>query len=165
MYSLFQLPFIYNPLLEWGYEHKTVCHGAGEYAWWWWGDRFCESMSNTVERSLFMRSWLRPHHWHFLQEKLPLCLPSSLFTIPKALLECFVGLLSLPRNTYWAISKWSAKRNEQTFIKIFYPVISRWGFNFPGIDLPPDLVINLTWPSIPMLTITCCRCQVWLLKK
>lgn len=23
---------IYNPLSEWGYRHKMVCHGAGEYA-------------------------------------------------------------------------------------------------------------------------------------
>ena len=23
---------IYNPLREWGYAHKTVCHRAGEYA-------------------------------------------------------------------------------------------------------------------------------------
>lgn len=23
---------IYNPLLDWGYAHKTVCHGAGESA-------------------------------------------------------------------------------------------------------------------------------------
>lgn len=23
---------IYTPLPEWGYPHKTVCHGAGEYA-------------------------------------------------------------------------------------------------------------------------------------
>ncbi len=23
---------IYNPLQDWGYAHKTVCHGAGEYA-------------------------------------------------------------------------------------------------------------------------------------
>ena len=24
---------IYGRLVEWGYEHKTVCHSRGEYAW------------------------------------------------------------------------------------------------------------------------------------
>ncbi|MDG3493834.1 hypothetical protein FEV09_04615 [Pseudanabaena catenata USMAC16] len=23
---------IYNPLQDWGYAHKTLCHGSGEYA-------------------------------------------------------------------------------------------------------------------------------------
>jgi len=23
---------IYTPVTKWGYEHKTVCHGRGEYA-------------------------------------------------------------------------------------------------------------------------------------
>ena len=32
---------IYNPLPEWGYKHKTVCHGAGEYARDDDGDGFC----------------------------------------------------------------------------------------------------------------------------
>jgi transposase-like protein len=33
---------IYNALNEWGYEHNTVCHGAGEYARDDDGDGFCE---------------------------------------------------------------------------------------------------------------------------
>ena len=33
---------IYNPLQDWGYAHKTVCHGAGEYARDEDGDGFCE---------------------------------------------------------------------------------------------------------------------------
>ena len=38
---------IYNPLPEWGYKHKTVCHGAGEYARDDDGDGFCEVHVNT----------------------------------------------------------------------------------------------------------------------
>lgn len=38
---------IYNPLKDWGYEHKTVCHGAGEYARDDDGDGFCEVHVNT----------------------------------------------------------------------------------------------------------------------
>lgn len=30
---------IYTPVVKWGYEHKTVCHGRGKYArygrWQW----------------------------------------------------------------------------------------------------------------------------------
>jgi len=33
---------IYNSLEDWGYAHKTVCHGAGEYARDENGDGFCE---------------------------------------------------------------------------------------------------------------------------
>ncbi len=40
---------IYNALNEWGYEHKTVCHGAGEYARDDDGDGFCEVHVNTME--------------------------------------------------------------------------------------------------------------------
>ena len=39
---------IYTPLTKWGYEHKTVCHGRGEYARDENGDRFCEVHVNTI---------------------------------------------------------------------------------------------------------------------
>lgn len=65
---------IYNPLPEWGYEHKTVCHGAGEYARDEDGDGFCEVHVNTMEGFWsLLRSWLRPHRG-LSQERLPLYL-------------------------------------------------------------------------------------------
>jgi hypothetical protein len=33
---------IYSRLVEWGYDHETVCHAAGEYARDDDGDGFCE---------------------------------------------------------------------------------------------------------------------------
>jgi transposase-like protein len=65
---------IYNPLPEWGYKHKTVCHGAGEYARDEDGDGLCEVHVNTIEGFWsLLRSWLRPHRG-ISQEKLPLYL-------------------------------------------------------------------------------------------
>ncbi len=65
---------IYNALLDWGYEHKTVCHGAGEYARDDDADGFCEVHVNTMEGFWsLLRSWLRPHRG-ISQEKLPLYL-------------------------------------------------------------------------------------------
>lgn len=67
---------IYNALPEWGwgYEHKTVCHGAGEYARDDNGDGFCEVHVNTMEGFWsLLRSWLRPHRG-ISQEKLPVYL-------------------------------------------------------------------------------------------
>jgi transposase-like protein len=65
---------IYNPLPEWGYKHKTVCHGAGEYGRDDDGDGFCEVHVNTMEGFWsLLRSWLRPHRG-ISQEKLPLYL-------------------------------------------------------------------------------------------
>lgn len=62
---------IYNKLSEWGYEHKTVNHGQGEYARDEDGDGFCEVHCNTQEGIWsLMRSWLRPHRG-VSQEKLP----------------------------------------------------------------------------------------------
>lgn len=65
---------IYKLLLEWGYAHKTVYHGVGEYARDDNGDGFCAVHVNTMEGlwSLFC-SWLRPHRG-LSQEKLPLYL-------------------------------------------------------------------------------------------
>ncbi len=64
----------YARLPAWGYRHKTVCHGRGEYARDEDGDGFCEVHVNTMEgfRSL-LRSWRRPHRG-ISQDKLPLYL-------------------------------------------------------------------------------------------
>jgi len=65
---------IYEPLQTWGYEHKTVCHSAGEYARDEDGDGFFEVHVNTMEGFWsLLRSWLRPHRG-ISQEKLPLYL-------------------------------------------------------------------------------------------
>jgi transposase len=40
---------IYARLPMWGYEHRTVCHGRGEYARDEDGDGFCEVHVNTME--------------------------------------------------------------------------------------------------------------------
>ena len=40
---------IYARLESWGYGHKTVCHGRGEYARDEDGDGFCEVHVNTIE--------------------------------------------------------------------------------------------------------------------
>jgi hypothetical protein len=53
---------IYYRLTEWGYEHHTVCHAAGEFARDEDGDGFCEVQVNTMEGFWsLLRSWLRPH--------------------------------------------------------------------------------------------------------
>ncbi len=40
---------VYARLEGWGYQHKTVCHGRGEYARDEDGDGFCEGHVNTIE--------------------------------------------------------------------------------------------------------------------
>ena len=63
---------IYGRLTEWGYEHKSVCHGRGEYARDEDGDGFHEVHVNTMEGFWsLLRSWLRPHRV-ISQERLPL---------------------------------------------------------------------------------------------
>jgi transposase-like protein len=53
---------IYSRLRQWGYEHQSVCHAAGEYARDDDGDGFCEVHVNTQEGIWsVLRSWLRPH--------------------------------------------------------------------------------------------------------
>lgn len=53
---------IYGRLDEWGYDHESVCHRAGEYARDDDGDGFCEVHVNTMEGFWsLLRSWLRPH--------------------------------------------------------------------------------------------------------
>ena len=65
---------IYARLPSWGYEHKTVCHGRGEYARDEDGDGFCEVHVNTIEGFWsLLRFWLRPHRG-ISQDKLPLYL-------------------------------------------------------------------------------------------
>ena len=65
---------IYGRLPEWGYEHKTVNHGAGEYARDDDGDGMCEVHVNTMEGFWsLLRSWWRPHRG-ISQENLPLYL-------------------------------------------------------------------------------------------
>ena len=61
-------------LPAWGYRHKTVCHGRGEYARDEDGDGFCEVHVNTIEGFWSqLRSWLRPHRG-ISQDKSPLYL-------------------------------------------------------------------------------------------
>jgi transposase-like protein len=65
---------IYSRLTEWGYDHHTVCHAAGEFARDEDGDGFCEVHVNTMEGFWsLLRSWLRPHRG-ISQEKLPIYL-------------------------------------------------------------------------------------------
>ncbi len=65
---------VYARLPAWGYRHKAVCHGRGEYARDEDGDGFCEVHVNTMEGFWsLLRSWLRPHRG-ISQEKLPLYL-------------------------------------------------------------------------------------------
>ena len=62
---------IYSRLQQWGYGHRTVCHGKGEYARDEDGDGFHEVHINTMEGFWsLLRSWLRPHRG-ISQEKLP----------------------------------------------------------------------------------------------
>ena len=65
---------IYARLQSWGYNHKSVNHGRGEFARDEDGDGFCEVHVNTMEGFWsLLRSWLRPHRG-ISQEKLPLYL-------------------------------------------------------------------------------------------
>lgn len=60
-----------TPAYAWGYWHKTVCHGCGEYARDEDGDGFCKMHLNTIEGFWsLLRSWLRPHRG-ISQNKLP----------------------------------------------------------------------------------------------
>jgi transposase-like protein len=89
---------IYSKLSEWGYKHKTVNHGSGEYARDEDGDGFHEVHINTMEGFWsLLRSWLRPHRG-ISQEKLPIYLDFFEFVHNirkrgKALLGSLVKLL------------------------------------------------------------------------
>ena len=93
-------------LTQWGDEHHTVCHAAGEFARDEDGDGFCEVHVNTMEGFWsLLRSWLRPHRG-LSQEKLPLYRGFFEFVHNvrrwgKAWLGALVGLLlkPSPRNT------------------------------------------------------------------
>ena len=82
---------------EWGYGHKSVCHGAGEYARDEDNDGFHEVHVNTMEGFWsLLRSWLRPHRG-ISQEKLPLYLGffECLYNIKRRGKAAISGLLSL----------------------------------------------------------------------
>src|SRR3954463_7365446 len=65
---------VYARLPAWGYRHKTVCHGRGEYARDEDSDGFCEVHVNTIEGFWsLLCSWLRSHRG-ISQDKLPLYL-------------------------------------------------------------------------------------------
>lgn len=89
---------IYCRLPDWGYEHRTVCHGRGEYARDEDGDGFHEVHVNTMEGVWsLLRSWLRPHRG-VSQENLPLYLAffeltHNLRQRGKALLESLTDVL------------------------------------------------------------------------
>ncbi len=89
---------IYDRLEEWGYFHKSVNHGSGEYARDDDGDGFCEVHVNTIEGFWsLLRSWLRPHRG-ISQEKLPIYLSFFEFVHNirnrgKALLGSLIGVL------------------------------------------------------------------------
>ena len=97
---------IYHRLGEWGYEHRSVCHAAGEFARDDDGDGFCEVHVNTMEGLWsLLRGWLRPHRG-ISQEKLPLYLGFFEFVHNvrkrgKVLLGSLIELLVKPplRNT------------------------------------------------------------------
>jgi transposase-like protein len=90
---------IYAHLTQWGYGHKTVNHGQGEYARDEDGDGFYEVHVNTMEGFWsLLRSWLRPHRG-ISQDKLPLYLDFFEFvhnvrkwgkTLLPSLLECLL---------------------------------------------------------------------------
>jgi transposase-like protein len=65
---------IYARLQSWGYGHKSVNHGQGEFARDEDGDGFYEVHVNTMEGFWsLLRSWLRPPRG-ISQERLPLYL-------------------------------------------------------------------------------------------
>lgn len=92
---------IYARLNDWGYQHKTVNHSAGEYARDEDGDGFHEVHVNTMEGFWsLLRSWLRPHRG-ISQEQLPVYLGFFEFIHNvrrrgKALLGSLLSLLVAP---------------------------------------------------------------------
>jgi transposase-like protein len=89
---------IYARLKQWGYGHKSVNHGSGEYARDEDGEGFYEININTMEGFWsLLRSWLRPHRG-ISQEKLPFYLGFFEFVHNvgrrgKALLHSLIELL------------------------------------------------------------------------
>jgi transposase len=65
---------IYSRLEDWGYDHESVCHRAGDYARDAAGDGFWAVHVNTIEGFWsLLRAWLRPHRG-ISQANLPLYL-------------------------------------------------------------------------------------------
>jgi transposase len=89
---------IYSRLEQWGYVHKTVCPGSGEYARDDDGDGCQEVHVNTMEGFWsLLRSWLRPHRG-ISQDYLPLYVGFFEFVHKvrrrgKALLDTWLELL------------------------------------------------------------------------
>lgn len=89
---------IYGRLRQWGYHHKSVNHGSGEFARDEDGDGFCEVHVNTIEGFWsLLRSWLRPHRG-ISQERLSLYLGFFEFVHNtrkrgKSLLSSLIGCL------------------------------------------------------------------------
>src|SRR5438132_9102121 len=89
---------MYARLHGWGYEHKGVKHGRGEFARDEDGDGLCEVHVNTMEGFWsLLRSWLRPHRG-ISQEQLPVYLGFFEFVHNvrkrgKALLPALIALL------------------------------------------------------------------------
>jgi transposase-like protein len=92
---------IYDRLEQWGYQHKSVNHSAGEYARDEDGDGFHEVHVNTMEGFWsLLRSWLRPHRG-ISQQKLPVYLAFFEFVHDvrrrgKALLHSLLATLIAP---------------------------------------------------------------------
>jgi hypothetical protein len=92
---------IFSRLVEWGYDHETVCHAAGEYARDDDGDGFCEVHVNALEGFWSrLRSWLRSDRG-IPQESLPRDLGFFEFVHNvrargKRLLGSLIGLLLAP---------------------------------------------------------------------
>ena len=88
----------YACLCVWGYNHKRIDHGQGEYARDEDGDGFYEVHVNTMEGFWsLLRSWLRSHRG-ISQDKLPLYLGFFEFVHNarkrgKALLRALIELL------------------------------------------------------------------------
>jgi transposase len=89
---------MYARLGRWGYGHKRVNHGRGEFVRDDDGDSVCEVHVNTMEGFWsLLRSWLRPHRG-ISQEKLPVYLGFFEFVHNvrkrgKALLPALIDLL------------------------------------------------------------------------
>jgi transposase-like protein len=89
---------MYARLSTWGYDHKSVNHGGGEFARDADGDGLCEVHVHTMEGFWsLLRSWRRPHRG-ISQEQRPLSLGFFEFVHnvrkrSKALLPALIELL------------------------------------------------------------------------
>ena len=89
---------VYARLETWGYQHKTVCHGRGEYARDEDGDGFCEVHVNTIEGFWsLLRAWLRPHR----ASRRTSCRTTSVSSSSCTTLADAVRLCSVPSSQPW----------------------------------------------------------------